>query len=301
MLAEMTKLRLTTKRFTGQGQPGSNDYTTIDFPIEGAEQATDPYILKAVDGLGPVEIDVNLERLPYGGPAGYYGRKPHPREVTALIRLNPDYSNGNNTPEALRQKLYGLMTPGDFHYSYAYAYEDAVQVQIMSGDVVIAHTYGYVRNMETSIFSKDPEVQIVIECASPYLDGVAPVTINTLDPYEIEFENQGTAPAGFYFEGVFSQDASNFRLYRSINPSTQYIEVVWPFLAGDTIMINTVYGQRSIKVRRITHTVTTYDLVDSLSDDSQWLFVNGGLNRFDFTPSNVNFTKLTYIPQYWGI
>jgi hypothetical protein len=261
--------------------------TQVDLPIIGAK-LSDPYICKAIDGLGPGEIDVHIsENAVRGGT--FQGRRAQAREIVTRIGLNPNYILGE-APADLRQALYGLITPDSD--------DGRVDIQLMDGLNVVAETYGWVKKFETVLFTKEPEVQITFACSRPYLSAPNPVVMTTgLDSSGFEIENPGSAPTGLQIELTMTSAADDF----SVSLNNQEFSVgngSWAgFQSGDQVYIDTDVGNRSVYMER--GGVET-DLLFVLS--GQWLDLRGGINNILFTSDlDVDIDQVSFLPRYWGI
>lgn len=254
----------------------------IDLPILGLRNTT-RYILKAADGLGPPEIDNFL----YKGV--YNGREVHDRQLIIRIGLSPDYKV-SETPASLRTEIYGLLSPGP---------TDKITVRIYNGPNIVAVTRGYVSKLEPVIFSKDPEVQITIDCDGSYLEGSQELSVvpDTLDTFGVDYP--GTVTTGLYYELTFNADTQNWIIYTDGPGVGAKMELDYAFLSGDKLMVDTRPGQRSIK--RLRGTVTK-NLIYTRSSDSIWLALHpGGYNDFWTSATTFTWGKVNYLPLYWGI
>jgi hypothetical protein len=268
-------VRFTKLRFNG--------LTPVDFPIVGATPQ-DVYICKSVDGLGPPEIDVSIAETLNAG--GYYqGKRTQNRQIVALIGLNPDYSSGE-VPADLRTSLYGMLTPGE---------GDSITVQVINDEEVLCYTVGYVSKMEINPFADVSEVQITVNCEKPYLVTPDELFLDPGDKDAPQIENVATAPAGFHMDVVFTADTSGWTLTHS---SGRKMEFNYEFLAGDTLSIDTRPGNRGIWVTRSS--VTT-NIIWSLTADSIWFMLHGGVNIFATSSSAFDWGDVFYLPQFWGI
>lgn len=261
--------------------------SNIDLPFFGLRPSY-PYILKAADGLGPPEIDVFLSK-------GFYqGRQPHDREIVIRVGLNPNYAVGQ-TAATMRNTLYGLLTPGG---------TDSIKVQLMNGPQVVVQTVGYVSKIEIVPFSKDPEVQITIECTTPYLLAPAATTLGLTDlgtpDASFAVTYPGTVNTGLYVEVIFNTDlsASSWALFSGGNSTKPKMQINYDFKDGDKLMIDTREGQRSIKR---TRGVSTINLLYALSTDSVWAELHPGITTFWPSSSRFNWGKVIFTARYWGI
>lgn len=257
--------------------------STVTLPIIGA-LPSDTFILKAADGLGPPESDVSISNsLETGGV--YLGRRTHSREIVLRVGLNANFKLGQ-TPNSLRTILYGLLTPAE---------TEAVKVQFLNGESIVAVTTGYVSKIEIVPFSKDPEVQIVIPCPETYLrDDVSTTVIpSTKNPFVIP--NTGTAPTGFNMEITFTQAQDTWFL---TGPQNWKMNFEYQFNAFDVLRFNTRPGYRSIE--RVRNGVVA-NLIYTLSPGSKWLILRGGANEFTPLRGSFNWGFVNYTPKYWGI
>jgi hypothetical protein len=266
----LTKLRL-------------NGLAVVDLPIIGATPQ-DVYILKGVDGLGPPEIEVRIgDTLNAGGV--YQGRRAQNRQIVALIGLNPDYSAGQ-VPADLRTSLYGMLSPSA---------DDAITVQIVDDEDVVASTTGYVSKIEINPFSDKPEVQMTIDCDKQYFEAPGQLFLSPDSKPSPVIDNVGTAPTGLHMELQFTADVTNWTI---THISGRKMEINYAFLTGDLLEIDTRPGQRGIWVTRVG--VRT-NIIWALSSDSIWHMLHGGANNFATSSSSFDWGDVYYLPQFWGI
>jgi hypothetical protein len=257
--------------------------SAVDFPIVGA-LPSDPYLLLSADGLGPPEVNVSIaDTLNAGGV--YQRRSPQRRQPVLLIGLNPDHGSGETVSE-LRQSLYGMLTPG---------YIDYVTLQILNVNDVLMFTTGYVEKVEINPFSKDPQVQLTFDSTQPYFQASNLTFINPLSKVTPVIPNDGTAPAGFRMEVIFTSPLSSWTLSDN---SGKKMKITYDFIAGDKLIIDTRPGSRGIWRERAG---ITLNIVGSLSADSTWYMLHGGDNIFTTSSQAFNWGDLFYLPQFWGI
>lgn len=272
--------------------------TTVDLPIIGATPAG-PFILKGVDGLGPPERTVDIAvTIKEGGVR--QGVRSSNRQVVARVGFQPAYNLGQ-TSETLRDQMYGLLVP---------KYGRPLVMQLLNGTTVKAIAEGDVSKCEASIFAKDPEVQVTMDCNDPYLLAQAIVyqtpTKQTLTAQsQIDVVNDGTAPAGFWMSIQFTSTPPN--PIRLSDDSINYGITNGPFMSisgnwanGDILTIDTRNGRRSI-----TRTRAGVDkaMVGYLSGASTWLQLERGDNHFLINNTNFNFVgnKFGHTPAYLGV
>lgn len=260
-----------------------NGLTVVDLPIEGA-LPSDKYILKGLDGVGPPDLDVALGDTLFGD-AVFQGRQAQGREIVGLIGLNPDFGSSESAAD-LRSNLYGMITPG---------YGEAITVQFMNVDAIVAETTGYVRRLEINPFSKDPEVQITVACVERQLVAPDVVFLDPTDKTDPEILNEGTAPAGFHMEVIFTGALASW----SLEDVTGLYEmnVVYAFAVGDMLEIDTRPGHRGIWV---THLGVRKNIIWALQA-GPWFMLHGDSNIFHTSSAAFNWGDVYYQPRFWGI
>lgn len=256
--------------------------TNIDLQVFGL-RPSNQWILKDADGIGPPEVNVFLS----GGQ--YQGRKAVSRQIVLKVGLNPNHAIGQ-TAAAMRNTLYGLLTPGP---------TDSITVRFMNGPNVVVDAVGYIKNIEVVPFSKDPEVQITVDCLEPYLTapGYVEQTITSGDE-EFTIENEGSVTTGFYIEVTFNASVAAWTLYSEQAGSGPRMRFDYAFLSGDKLKINTRSGQRYVKR---TRSGTTIWLIKAMSSDSHWFELHPGENTFWTTFTGISEIEFHHTPQYWGV
>ena len=271
--------------------------TVVDFPIVGAE-ASGPFVLKSVEGLGPPDITVHLARTTLQ-KASYQGTTPTLKQLIILIGLQPDWNTGQ-TPEELRTILYGLLTP---------RYNQLLKIQVMHGGAVLGYVEGQVSKLEAAIFVKDPAVQITIDCDDSYWlrDAVvqepAQSTVGGVRNFTVE--NEGTAPAGFRMGVVLRDHVGTTLTLSDTNPLGQKFQVDGiDWQSGDKFVIDTRSGSRG--VWRGPGGGALVSVLNNMNASvSEWIQLYGGNNElqlntataFDWDPAY----KFLHQPAFWGV
>lgn len=252
--------------------------------IAGAA-ASDRFILKGVDGLGPPDVDVAISN-------GFYqGRKARDREIEIKIGLNPDYTVGER-PANLRNEIYSMLTPS--------ADEDYVIVTLQ-GATQSYYAKGWVRRCVPVPFSKDPEVMVTFAMEKHWFTG-ATVFYNTpelatWDKNQFSIFNEGSHPSGFRMQVRFLQATNEFRLS---NPfMDRNMTWTYSFQVDDTL---TIYTDPTERAAYRTRGGGQLDVSGLLSADSKWLTLGYQENSFSGgAPNTWAFNLLEYTPKYWGV
>lgn len=253
--------------------------------------ADDKYIVETIDGLDPPEADVAIANTASGGK--YQGRTYQTRELVILLSLNPDWDAGE-TPKLLRDNLYTMINTG---------YNPKVKVTLMAGPFPYAYTWAYVKKFESALFSKDPVVQITMECLDyTFKDLVtttyAPADMNANNPNIFNF---GTAETGFQFQVKFLDDMSKWSIKQAENQNIG-MEFVKDFNENDILAVSTIPGARYIHWNK--HRGKVQNKMGILTNASEWIALHPGANHF-VLPKGYGTKwqwkgKLQFTAQYWG-
>lgn len=259
----------------------------IDLPIVGAK-LTDRYICKNIDGLGPPAKSIVIANT-LGAQGVFQEATPELREIVATVQFNPRYKLGQTT-ESLREELYGLLTPG---------HTEAIRVQINDEYTILFETNGYVSRIEPVYFSKDPTAQLTIPCDHAYFKALTEISFQPEGKLDVEIDNPGSAPTGFYFALDFTSAVTAWSITSSTNPEKKMV-FNWPFQTGDRLMVDTREGQMSIRLRRASDG-NEQNLINALSAPSSWLYLHRGLNKFFTSSQTFGWNIVKFTPMYQGV
>lgn len=282
-------MKMDLLRFTGA--------SIVDFPIFGAD-ASGPFVLKGADGLGPVEVTVKMGKTVLE-KAIYQGKSPTLRQVIVVVGLQPDWDTGQ-TAEELRTILYGLLTP---------RYGQLVRMEVVSNGVVQAYAQGQVSKMEPALFTKDPAVQITLDCdygylLSPNLVVQEPVQSDVGGIRAFDVVNDGTAPSGFKAGFVLMANVGTSLVLADDNPLGQKFQVDGiNWLAGDRFVIDTRPGSRGVW-RGPGGGALVSALNNMNAGVSEWMYLYGGNNKLTLNTTAFDWDaayKFSHQPAYWGV
>ena len=251
---------------------------TIDLPISTAVPSS-KYLVTNIAGLEPPMMSLKMFRS-VSDVYNYQGRKVDNRVLVIRIKLQPNYGGGE-TAESLRERLYRLMHSIS-SVAPSMSERDKLDVLLYLGDTVVSTTKGFISKIEAVPFSADPEVQLTIECASPYLESPDVTRLQGFPSTAVADLNvPGSAETGFYGEWLFSAAAPKFKLGVSPSFAGPLINIDYDFAAGDRLKLNTRPGERSVRVLRAA-TNGHRDLVGYLTVDSSWFLLRPGQNTLYF-------------------
>lgn len=276
--------------------------STLTLPVIGLDSES-PFVLKGADGLSAPDVEVFYEDTAEEG-AIRGRRRAVNRQVVVRLGLQAAWNVGQ-TPDELREIVYGLLTT---------KFDQQVVLQIVQNGSVIAQVKGDVSRVEAPIFAKDVEVQITLECESPYFtrpSGLYQTPARTLSGSQtiLDLVNLGSAPVGFYLamtlqeaptgDVIFSDDAGS---------DGQFINLGQNWFSGDSIILDTRAKYRGIwKVPAGSAGITSEyrkSWLNDLKGDSSWMRLHAGTNRIRVNLTQFNWFALGaywHIPAYWGV
>lgn len=268
---------------------GPRTSDTITFRFD-ALNMFEPYLVKSITGLeGPDQV-VSLSEIAEEG-AGLQGVRTDDRQIVIQLGFQPDYSLGQSV-EGLRRALYPMRNP-KLRYK--------LTVQLLNEDETeIWQTTGRVSKMPTNPFTKDPEVQITINCLSPYWSSIGqyvhpnPSDISGQTTFTIN--NSGDATTGF--ETVVTLTAANsfFRFFTE--DESEWIHITYPFAIGDVLTINTSMGSRKVSLNRGGNII---NMLQYFSPNTSWLQLDSGDNVLKPNTTSYVINSWTHTPRFWGI
>ena len=271
--------------------------SSVEFPILGAE-ASGPFVLKSSDGLGPPKVSVRMAKTVLE-KAVYQGKTPDLRQIICLVGLQPNWDVGQ-TPQELRKILYGLLTP---------KYGQLVRAEIVENGVVKAFAQGQVSSLEPALFTKDPAVQITLDCDYGYLLSPTSVvqepvqsTVGGIRAFDVV--NDGDAPSGFKAGFILRDDVGTSLILSDDNPLGQKIQIDGlNWVSGDKFLVDTRPGTRGVW-RGAAGGAYVSCLNNLNASVSEWMYLYGGNNKltlnttaFDWDPAY----NCAHQPAYWGV
>ena len=260
------------------------------------------FLVRGVTGLGPSKGNINTTSMSTNDGSLFNSARLDQRNIVLdLVFVDTVY---HETIEDVRQKSYKyfpIKKPLDI---------------VIETDNRKVKTTGYVESNEPDIFSQQEGTQISIICPDPYFysvgDGDKNVTnFYTIEPmFEFPFSNESLTDPLLVFgeirlstEGivVYTGDAdigmtvyihalgpaTNVKIYNMNTRETMSIDTTKletltgsGIIAKDDIIINTVKGEKSIKLIREG---VSYNILNCLDKNTKWFSLTKGDNLFAFT------------------
>ncbi len=268
----------------------SSAFSSVTFPITKVK-TTDQFIVKNIDGLDPPDIDVVIGNVTY--PGGYYqASRAQNRQIVMTFALNPNWAAGTRVDD-LRSQVYAMLPLG-------WETDAGVTFTIMNGATAVANIKGFVKKVATPPFVKDPIVQVTIDCLSPYFQSLATYDSGNLVLPVSSTNGVGDAPMGYTLTVTMSATKTGL-IVNDVDTGAK-MQLWYPFLAGDSILFNTVPGSRRIVLSRPAEAARS--LVGYLTNDSVWLQLHQGVNRLNIYGTGsggVSSARFTWQANYWGV
>lgn len=255
-------------------------------------------VIKKIDGLGPAKADINTTDLATSDGSLFNSSRLNKRNITMQILLTnaPDIE----TSRQRTYKYFPIKKPVEF---------------LIELDNRIGKTTGYVESNEPDIFSKEEEMSISLICDYPYFysageDGSHTTVFFGTEPlFEFPFENEdpeeptiefgsienetektvwydGDAEVGIIITMHAIGEVRNITIYNTgtrekMVIDTDKLETLTGsgMVAGDSIIINTVRGSKSIQLLRSGYYT---NILSCMSKDSDWFQLAKGDNIFAY-------------------
>lgn len=267
------------------------------------------FLITKIEGLGPAKANINLTELTGSDGSTFNSARLDERNIviSAALLMEP-------TIEAVRLKSYKF-----------FPIKKKITLKIET-DTRKVRIDGYVESNEPDIFSENESIDISIICPNPYFydddnSGKQVTVFYGLDPsFEFPFSNESTTQPllefgniqnyteqTVYYEGdadtgiVITMyaigEVSNISIYNTLTREEMHLDTAkietltgHGIQSGDTIIISTVIGDKSITLLRDGVYTNVLNCIDKESD---WFQITKGDNVFAYTAdsgiSNLQF------------
>lgn len=256
------------------------------------EDETSGYVVKDIDGLGPVKA--TIVSSPYAKAPGAQFQSAHreARNIVIKVKLDPDYST--NTVRSLRTKLYQFFMSGQ-----------AVNLRFYMDDGLIVAIDGVVETCEPDIFAKDPTVDISIINSAPDFLETTPTTlsgntVSTSTMTTISYPLEGSVETGIELVLSVNRTLTEFTIYHQpADGVVRSFDFAASLVSGDTVTINTNVRQKQVTLLR---SGVLSSILYARSPQSTWISLQPGDNLFRVyaVGAAIPYT-LTYTERYGGL
>lgn len=245
------------------------------------------FIVKNISGL--TSAKVGLFTGDYATEGSYYqGRRAEKLTPVITLKMNPDYPNNIEVSD-LRETLYRVFyepQPGT----------DGVKILLQDDRKPDRYFVGYTEDINTDQFSQDRTVQISMVCMDAYLfSDAATAGADAVGWGSLPVAYDGSAKTGIL--ATFKVNTATSVMTFDINGNKMILNRA--FTVGQIITINTIKGQRSIKVGAT-------DIMAALDSSSKWIGLDRAANTIKAYGSvsgdgKVVMTSYNFRSQWWGI
>jgi hypothetical protein len=266
----------------------NNRGNTLTLPLADTSSG---YAVRDIEGLDPVDATLTTSSLAQQDGADPQNAQRGTRNITMKLGIEPNWAT--NDVRSLRSALYDYLMP-----------KALIIMGFIFDGVLFAVTPGQVESFANVMFSADPEVDVSIICYKPDFYGPMLQTISGVSrtdntsPTIIDYG--GTSDTGFIFTLNVDRVISELVLTNTApDGELQKMTITSNFIAGDTVVINTIPGSKAITLIRSglpSSLLSYYDLT------SAWISLKRGSNSLKIvTPTaGVPFT-ISYTPLYGGL
>lgn len=233
------------------------------------EDVVNGYIIADVDGLDPVRAVLVSSTVASMDGEQFQSARREARDIKFRIGLEPDYTL-DDTVRGLRNRLYTYLMP-----------KSEVKLSFVLEGGLTYDIRGRVETFETALFTKDPEIDIVVKCFDPdFVDPSATVltglaTVADATEYEIDYD--GTVETGIELTMNVNRTLNEFTIYhRPADGTVRTFDFAEPMIAGDVLKIVTIGGSKSVT---LTRTGSTTSVLRGKSPQSSWVELQNGSNH----------------------
>lgn len=249
--------------------------------------------IDSIEGLGPVEADINTTEMVVDGDL-FNSARVGKRNIVLNLAFYAESGNGIETARRYSYQLFPI--------------KQKVNLEIVT-DTRKFYTQGYVEKNEPLIFSDMCTTQISIICTDPKLYdftdeiGTHDITVETVDILNSQshgFEYSGEVGTGCILTFTIGADitapasegaaAFAFAFSNVIDGSIASVRVYSPtdgFKTGDILTISSVTGNKyCILTTTEEGTTVSYNALNLLSQNPDWVVVKPGGTNMELTDPN---------------
>lgn len=236
------------------------------------------FAIDKIDGLGPVEADINVTEMVHDGDL-YNSSRIGKRNIVVTLIF---YGEGGTDIEDLRQKTYKLFPT-----------KKLVYLKIET-DNHTTWTRGYVEHNEPDIFSEEEKSEISIICPDPKMYSVDNQHMDLVaGSNTIEYE--GDVEVGTIITITIGTDITRrpvdgvpaFSISSANDSDVQSIDIYTPdsgFQAGDSIIICSISGRKD--VYWTDEAGADHNALNLINQDPKWITMRPGTNNILVVDNN---------------
>ena len=228
------------------------------------------YVVKEVEGIGPSVAEISGSQYAlFDGDLFQHARRG-PRNIVITLGLLTGHPS--KTVEQLRKELYFTM-PIKQKVKLTFVREDAPSLLIDA----------YVESIESSIFSREPELTISLLAMDPNFrqeDATVDLGFATTKTTYAYVDYAGSVPAGIYLALTpTTAQITGFTLYNHSPMGVQNLTYSGTVPKNSTLHLKTSYKERS-------STIGATSTISSVDYGSTWIMLFPGMNTLQLTINN---------------
>ena len=255
--------------------------------------STTGYFIKKIEGLGPVKASINTSSAANKAGVNYVSSKKEPRNIVLTLGLR---STSTRSVEYYRQYLYKMFRIGR-----------GVTVNVITDNRNVV-AFGYVEYCEPDIFSSEEDVVISIICPDSNMkkstENTQVISWNTPNnQFNLNLTTDGECSVGFRMELKFGVAGVPILTLRNssgetfvVNLSSIKIGSTNGVIARDKLILNTKYGEKSIRLIRDN---VSHNILNVVTYKSKWFGLSYGLNTFSMTFGSTVTTQPGTLQVFW--
>jgi len=254
------------------------------------EDVSDGLVLEDIQGLDPVKATLVSSGFANLDGVQFQSSRREARNLVLILGLEPDYVT--QTVYGLRRQLYSFFMP-----------KSLVSLRLFDSEGLTVDIQAMVEDFNTSLFSKEPQVNIPMTCFDPDFVELTPIvvagnTVSTSTEFNIPYD--GTVETGIEFKLNLDRSLSAFTIYhRPADDQIRTLNFAASLISGDVLTINTVVGSKAVTLLRSS---VISSLLYAQDPQSNWIELLKGDNHFRVyaTGAAIPFT-ITYTPRHGGL
>lgn len=248
------------------------------------------YVVKDISGLDPVKASIVTS--PFAKMNGVLYQASNKGERNLIFKIGMDPILGTSSVSVRRSNLYRFFMP-----------EAEITIRFFDDDALFVTIQGRVESFDAPLFTKDPEATISILCLDPDFIAPSSTTINgftVADQTDRYVLYPGSVESGFVFNLFVDRSVSEFTIQNLTAANRPFsLSFVASLVAGDTVTITTISGQKSAKLTRAN---VTSSILTGVSPSSSWLGLYPGLNKIRVSTSGTPIPfSIEYFARYGGL
>lgn len=268
----------------------------LDLPLEDISAG---FVVKEIGGLDPVKATLVSSSFANQDGEQYHSSRREARDISIRLGLDPDY--GISSVKQLRDQLYDYFMPKS-RVGLQFRMFDRNAESVLD-DTLELDISGRIEDFDSPLFTKEPEVEIMIRCFDPDFVNLVPVVFygsTVSDLTEVVVPYEGTVETGVIFALRPDRAINEFTIYHRPSDETLHtINFEYPLLAGDVLKITSIFGSKSVV---LTRGGVESKVLYALSPQSSWIEFQKGDNAFRVHAAGAPVPyDIEYTTKYGGL